>query len=74
MPELGFYCNSFASASGDHENDTRRPRNGHISIFTKQALTLAWARHGFKTAALNDGTHLAFRTLPKSWGLTALQS
>jgi SAM-dependent methyltransferase len=50
------------------------PRNGHISIFTKQALALAWARHGFQTAALNDGTHLAFRTLPKSWGLTTLQS
>jgi SAM-dependent methyltransferase len=45
------------------------PRNGHVSIFTKQALALAWARHGFKTAALNDGTHLAFRTLPKSWGM-----
>jgi hypothetical protein len=49
------------------------PRNGHNSIFTRQALALAWARHGFKTAALNDGTHLAFRTLPPSWGLT-LQS
>ena len=28
------------------------PRNGHISIFTKQALAMAWARYGFKTAAL----------------------
>ena len=45
------------------------PRNGHVSIFTKQALSLAWARHGFKTAALSDGTHLAFRTLPESWGM-----
>lgn len=49
------------------------PRNGHISIFTKQALAAAWARHGFKTVALNAGTHLAFRNLPESWGLTALQ-
>lgn len=49
------------------------PRNGHISIFTKQALELAWARHGFRTFALNEGTHLAFRTLPKSWGLVTLQ-
>jgi SAM-dependent methyltransferase len=48
------------------------PRNGHVSIFTKYALNLAWARHGFKTAALNDGMHLAFRTLPESWGLAAL--
>ena len=45
------------------------PRNGHVSIFTKYALNLAWARHGFKTAALSDGMHLAFRTLPESWGL-----
>jgi 2-polyprenyl-6-hydroxyphenyl methylase/3-demethylubiquinone-9 3-methyltransferase len=45
------------------------PRNGHVSIFTKQALALAWARHGFKTAALSDGMHLAFRTLPESWGM-----
>lgn len=46
------------------------PRNGHISIFTKQALAAAWGRHGYKTAALNDGVHLAFRTLPSRWGLT----
>jgi hypothetical protein len=45
------------------------PRNGHISIFTKQALALAWARHGFKTAALSDGIHIAFRTMPQSWGM-----
>jgi len=45
------------------------PRNGHISIFTKQSLVVAWGRHGFKTAALNDGTHLAFRTLPQHWGI-----
>jgi hypothetical protein len=46
------------------------PRNGHISIFTKQALALAWARHGFSTVPLNDGIHLAFRTLPKHWGMS----
>jgi SAM-dependent methyltransferase len=46
------------------------PRNGHISIFTKQALAAAWGRHGYKTAALNDNVHLAFRTLPSRWGLT----
>jgi len=50
------------------------PRNGHISIFSKQALAAAWARYGFRTVSLNPGMHLAFRTLPKSWGLTALQS
>lgn len=50
------------------------PRSGHISIFSKQALAMAWARHGYRTVSFNSGTHLAFRTLPKSWGLTSLQS
>jgi SAM-dependent methyltransferase len=49
------------------------PRNGHVSIFTRQALTLAWGRHGYKNASLTDGTHLAFRDLPKHWGLPAVQ-
>lgn len=45
------------------------PRNGHISIYTKHALALAWNKFGFKTAPLNSGTHLAFKTLPPEWGL-----
>jgi len=45
------------------------PRNGHISIFSKHALATAWGRFGFQTASLSAGTHLAFRTLPASWGL-----
>ncbi len=45
------------------------PRNGHISLFSKQALAMAWARHGYRNASLNPGMHLAFRTLPESWGL-----
>ena len=40
------------------------PRNGHVSIFTKQALAAAWGRHGYKTIACSDDLHLAFRTLP----------
>jgi SAM-dependent methyltransferase len=50
------------------------PRNGHISIFTKEALALAWAHYGFKTAALSPGSHLAFRNLPAHWGLAEVQS
>src|SRR5262245_61459490 len=46
------------------------PRNGHISIFTRRSLALAWERHGYKAASFNDGSHLAFRTLPQQWGLT----
>lgn len=42
------------------------PRNGHISLFTKQALAWAWGRHGYKTVCLGGKGvfHLAFRTLP----------
>ena len=46
------------------------PRNGHISIFTKQALTTAWGHYGYKTAALSNNIHLAFRTIPPHWELT----
>jgi Methyltransferase domain len=40
------------------------PRNGHISVFTPQALAISWARHGYKTISFNSTVHLAFRTLP----------
>ncbi|MGH6674504.1 MAG: class I SAM-dependent methyltransferase [Xanthobacteraceae bacterium] len=39
-------------------------RNGHISLFSRKALMLAWERHGYKLASLNDNVHFAFRTLP----------
>jgi hypothetical protein len=40
------------------------PRNGHVSIFSKQALNIAWSRHRYQVASLNDNIHLAFRNLP----------
>jgi SAM-dependent methyltransferase len=40
------------------------PRNGHVSIFSKQALSIAWSRHRYQVASLNDLIHLAFRNLP----------
>jgi len=40
------------------------PRNGHISIYSKQALAAAWQRYGYKVASLNDSIHFAFRNLP----------
>ena len=40
------------------------PRNGHISIFSRQALALAWGRYGYTIAWFDDNIHLAFRTLP----------
>jgi hypothetical protein len=41
------------------------PRNGHISIFSRQALVCALQRHGYRLASLNDNYHFAFRTLPR---------
>lgn len=40
------------------------PRNGHISIFTREALAIAWGRHGYKHISFNDNLHLAFCKLP----------
>jgi len=40
------------------------PRNGHVSLFTRQSLALAWGHLGYKTLSLNGGVHFAFRTLP----------
>ena len=40
------------------------PRNGHVSIFSRKALALAFGRHGYKTVSLSDNLHFAFRTLP----------
>ncbi len=41
------------------------PRNGHVSIFSPNALALAWQKHGCKVASVNDHLHAAFRTLPE---------
>jgi hypothetical protein len=40
------------------------PRNGHVSIFTREALSIAWGRHGYKHISFNDSLHLAFCKLP----------
>jgi SAM-dependent methyltransferase len=40
------------------------PRNGHISIFSRKSLALAWRHFGFKVASFNDGLHFAFRQIP----------
>ncbi len=40
------------------------PRNGHISMFSRNALILAWQHYGYRTASLTNNLHIAFRTLP----------
>jgi hypothetical protein len=37
------------------------PRNGHVSLFTREALAIAWRRHGFNMSSFTEATHLAFR-------------
>ena len=37
------------------------PRNGHVSLFSEQALARAWARHGFTVSSFSPVSHLAFR-------------
>ena len=44
------------------------PRNGHISLFSRQALTIAWGRYDYRVASLGDNIHFAFRTLPAYLG------
>lgn len=41
------------------------PRNGHITIYTKKALAILCERFGYKVHHLNDGLHLAYKTLPQ---------
>ena len=41
------------------------PRNGHVSLFSRKALALAWRGHGYQTVSFNDNVHVAFRTLPE---------
>ncbi len=48
------------------------PRNGHVSIFSRQALTAAWARHGYKVVSVDSNTHIAFHTLPSYCNIGAL--
>jgi hypothetical protein len=40
------------------------PRNGHISLFSRDALALTWSRHGYKLMSSKDHLHFAYRTLP----------
>jgi SAM-dependent methyltransferase len=43
------------------------PRNGHVSLFSREALRRGWSRHGYKVLTLNDSAHLAFRTVPPAF-------
>ncbi len=40
------------------------PRNGHVTIYSAQALRALWAELGFQLISHGDGLHIAYRTLP----------
>jgi SAM-dependent methyltransferase len=37
------------------------PRNGHVSFFTAETLTLAWGELGYKFSSANPSTHIAWK-------------
>jgi tetratricopeptide (TPR) repeat protein len=41
------------------------PRNGHVTLYSAQALVLLWHAAGFKLASLGPDLHIAFRSAPK---------
>lgn len=41
------------------------PRNGHITIHTKQSLQLLFARFGYRVHHFNEGLHLALKSVPE---------
>lgn len=43
------------------------PRNGHISLFSKQSLVLLAEQRGLQFGSFNGGTHCLFNRLP-AWG------
>ena len=40
------------------------PRNGHISVFSRQALKEAWAKYGFTVGSFSDDLQRTYATLP----------
>jgi len=41
------------------------PRNGHVTIYSAQALRALWSELGFQLISHGDGLHVAYRTLPE---------
>ena len=43
------------------------PRNGHVTLYSRDALARLWGRFGFTVCSFNDNTHLAFRGAPPAF-------
>jgi SAM-dependent methyltransferase len=44
------------------------PRNGHISLFSRNSLALLGQRHGFNMGSFSEGLHLYFTAVP-AWAM-----
>lgn len=40
------------------------PRNGHVTLHTRQSLARLFGRFGLQTASFDDNIHMAWRTIP----------
>jgi 2-polyprenyl-6-hydroxyphenyl methylase/3-demethylubiquinone-9 3-methyltransferase len=40
------------------------PRNGHVSLFSRKALELAWRKEGLRYGSFDHVMHVAFRQVP----------
>ena len=40
------------------------PRNGHVSLYSAEALTRLFAVHGMRVSSFSEGLHLAYREVP----------
>jgi 2-polyprenyl-6-hydroxyphenyl methylase/3-demethylubiquinone-9 3-methyltransferase len=43
------------------------PRNGHVTLYSRQALARLWGRFGFTVGSFNDNTHIAYRGAPPAF-------
>ncbi len=41
------------------------PRNGHISLFSRRSLQLAWRKEGLRCGSFDHVMHVAFRNIPE---------
>lgn len=49
------------------------PRNGHISLFSRESLALLAQRHGFTCGSFSGGFHVLFRAVPP-WAAHVLRT
>jgi SAM-dependent methyltransferase len=41
------------------------PRNGHVSLYSRQSLAHLFAPHGMRVASFSEGLHIAYKQVPR---------